>query len=146
MSAYLAAALVAVLWGLAMVFWELSMQKINALQLILIIGVVYSITAIIWVLVSGEQINFALNSGWAWGTLTALIYVLAMVGISYAITRPGANLSAITAISASYPVITALFVAIQKWRAPSLPEAFFILLIIGGVIGLTIVKNEAASE
>lgn len=142
MNPNLAAVIVAIVLGFAIIPWNIALKQVSGGQLFVAIGIVYVIGGMLqakfW---TGTRSLTGTSIAWAFGT--AIIYFISITGCNYIFGHPTARLPIVTAITAGYPIVTAIFAAALKKQMLTLAEIFFLTLAVGGIVGLSLTGKHA---
>lgn len=131
------ALLAAVGFGLMLIPWNKTLQNMGNPQFSVIIGLAFVVSGIIQQQIWGGKINLSLSS-LLLAVFSVMFYVGAMTSFNFAMAAPNVKLGVAAAITASYPIIGTLTVAVFTGQIPTIREAFFILMTGVGVIGLSL--------
>ncbi len=135
----LAAVLIALCFGVVIFPWAKATSKLGIGEFFIVIGVIYIIFGILQCLFRKNALSYSVD-GLLWALITGIIYVLALSGISYYLPRPETNLRVFVTITAAYPLVTTVISTVAARKIPSIQELSFILLVIVGIAGLSLLS------
>lgn len=136
------AILAALLFGVVFIPWNITLQKINNSQFLIVLGAVFLVVGFLDHFVKGNSLTFTGNSI-LWAVPTAIIYVFAIMAVNLALNNLQIKLAVIAAIIATYPMITTTFEALLERQMPSLQMMIFMALTISGIVGLSFVATKS---
>lgn len=135
MNPYLVAVLTSVLLGVVIFPWTATLKRLGPAEVFMFIGTAYIITGSVQYLLA-EQHNKMTATAFGLGVLTALSYTAAIVSINYVFGSRNINIPIATAITASYPAITAAISFAALGQRFTARETIFFLMTAVGVAGL----------
>lgn len=118
-------------WGIA---GKLALRSLSWGDVLLVTAAVYSLTAIMLVVIGRAGVRLESNTWWA--LLAAVCVVSALVFFYLALE--GGEASKVVPVSAAYPAVTLVLSAIFLSENVSLAKVGGLLLVIGGVIVLSV--------
>ena len=136
------AILAALLLGVVFIPWNITLQKINNSQFLIVLGAVFMIAGFLDHFVKGNSLAFTGNSI-LWAVPTAIIYVSAIMTVNLALNNLQIKLAVIAAIIATYPMITAIFESSLERQMPSFQMIIFMTLTVSGIVGLSLVASKS---
>lgn len=137
MNITLVALLVAAVLGIGVFPWRIALQHLTIAEFFVIQGTTYLLGGLIWRYASNST-TIPSSRGIFIGLGTCLVYFVAMSGCNYIFANTnGLQMAVATAITAAYPIVTALVAVIlaRKMFAPS--QVAFLLMAVVGVVGLS---------
>lgn len=136
MNPIVVALLIAVVMGLGVFPWTAALRQISSPEYLAIEGVFFLIGGTIWRLASGP-LAMPSTKGIFLGLGTAAVYFLIMAGLNYVFAGvTGLQVAIVTAITAAYPIVTALVAAVLARKMLSPTQTVFLLMAVGGVVGM----------
>jgi len=135
MNPYLVAVMTAVLLGVVIFPWMATLRRLGPAELFMFIGTAYVITGAVQYLLASQHNKLTMGAV-GLGVLTAVTYTAAITSINYIFGYQNINVPVATAITASYPAVTAAvsFLVLKQNLTPR--EMFFLFLTVVGVVGL----------
>ena len=133
----LLALMAALCFGLMLIPWNITLQKMGNPQFSITIGIIFAVLGLTQQIIFGGKVDFRPNA-LLWSLFSAGIYILAITSFNYAVATPGAKLGVLAAITATYPAITIASGALLVRQMPSPKEIFFVCLTVIGIIGLSL--------
>lgn len=129
---------VAVFLGAAVMLWSAALKRVSGGEFFVILGLAYCLAGLIKFRISGDKF---VTSGPAITItiLCAVVYVCALIGFNYMYARAeGPQVATVTAISATYPAIVAILVAVTSSKMLTWREILFLVIAVIGVVGLSL--------
>jgi len=123
------------IFGFVVFPWTATLKRLGSAEFFMITGIAYFVAgAAQYAMVNEHNRLTAPSIGLA--ILTAGMYVGALLCVNFAFTHPRVSLPIAAAITAAYPAWTALAAVIFLGQRFTIQEAAFLLMVIGGVVGL----------
>jgi drug/metabolite transporter (DMT)-like permease len=126
---------VAVVLGVLVPFWNATLKRLTAAEFMLVLGGVYIVIGAVWYF-RAAQFRALAPASYGVALVTALLYASSFIAMCYVFGHPTVNLPIATAITAAYPVVTAVVALVFLGQRFTLQESFFFLMAVGGVVGL----------
>lgn len=124
-----------VVLGVLVIFWSVTLKRLTGTEFMMVLGATYLILGTLQYVVNGQYRPLTLGSlGIALGT--SVLYAMSFVAMNYVFGHPKVNLPIATAITAAYPVVTAIVAMAFMGQRFTLREAVFFCMAVGGVVGL----------
>ncbi len=124
-------------FGFMLIPWNKTLQNMGNPQFSIIIGLAFIVSGILQQWAWGGRVNLSFGA-LALGMIGIVFYVGALTSFNFAVAAPAAKLGVVAAITATYPIIGVLAVAIFTGQIPTLREAIFIVISGIGVAGLSL--------
>jgi drug/metabolite transporter (DMT)-like permease len=131
----LAAFLGSLCLGINVIFWNISLRRLGPAELFVSFGVAFILTGIVHYWIAGTHRQLTAGSVGI-VLLTTVIYVGAIIFMNAAFGHPRVNLPIATAITAAYPVVTAVISMVVLGQRFTGREALFFTMTVVGVMGL----------
>lgn len=132
---YLIAVLASFLLGVVIFPWMATLKRLSSAELFMFIGGAYVITGATQYFLADRH-NKMTAAAIGLAALTAITYSAAIMCINYVFGSRNINIPVATAITASYPAITAAISFAMLGQNFTAREAIFFLMTVVGVIGL----------
>lgn len=124
-------------FGLMLIPWNKTLQSMGNPQFFIILGLAFIISGIVQQQIWGGKTSFSFNA-LALAIFSVIFYVGALNSFNFAMATPGVKLGVVAAITATYPIIGTLSIAIFTGQVPTFKEGVFILMTGVGVAGLSL--------
>lgn len=136
-----AALIASFLLGVMVILWNMVLDRMPMSQIFLFLGCSYVLTAAVTRLFSEpfsplSLSNAVLVSGFC------VAYIASVIFCSVAFGHADVNMPIATAITAAYPVVTALFAVLFQSQRFTGYELLFFLMAVGGVVGMSLTSRS----
>jgi drug/metabolite transporter (DMT)-like permease len=132
------------LFGVVVFPWTITLRRLGSAEFFMFAAAAYGIAGVV---------QYALapaHSPLTWklaglATLTACMYVAALLCCNFAFSNPNVNVPVAVAITAAYPAWTAILSFVFQQKRFSWQEMVFLGMVVIGVVGLGLTSKPAAS-
>lgn len=139
MSPNLLAFIASLVFGVVVFPWAASLKRLGPAEFFLVTGTTYVITGVVLRQTASQHPRWTMEA-LGLSVLTAVLYVVAVLCVIYALRHPRVNLPIVAAITAAYPAWTAV-ITVATGKRLTVSEGIFLLLTFIGLAGLGLLSK-----
>ncbi len=124
-----------ILLGALTLFWSMTLKRVTGSEFMIVLGVTYLVIGSAQYVWGGQYRTLPLV-GFGVALFTAVLYACSFIAMNYVFGHPSVNLPIASAITAAYPVVTAIITFVLMGQRFTLRETVFFCMAVGGVVGL----------